>query len=84
MSFSSKFYSLDKKVLLNQKDLNIINNNSDKHFVISEPKPQQNSNYNPSNYHNKFCNINENNENNKFGNLNSCSDYSVIVSRIVR
>ena len=78
MSFSSKFYSLDKKVLLNQTELAITSNKSGKQFIIPEPKPEEISNYNPSNYHNKFCNINDNNINNKFGNLNSCSDYSTI------
>ena len=78
MSFSSKFYSLDKKVLLNQTELNILSNNQQEpNFEITEPKPKEISNYNPSNYHNKFCNINDNNingninDNNINGNINS-------------
>lgn len=70
MSYSSKFYSLDNEVIKNQKET--INRN----FIIHEPKKEENElNFKPSNYNNKFCNLG--NKYN-FGELNSCTEYSTL------
>jgi hypothetical protein len=70
MSFSSKYYSLDKEVLSNQKNLKTkyISN-----VIIPEPEIYTEDKFNPSNYYSNLCNVNEDNI---FGNLNSCSDKS--------
>ena len=73
MSFSSKFYSLDKQVLQNEKIIE--NNNNTKKINIVEPKDEKYKSFRPSNYYNSICSIDE--ETN-FGALNSCSDFSTV------
>lgn len=73
MSFSSKFYSLDKEVLQNEKIIQ--NNNNTKKINIVEPKNEEYQSFRPSNYYNKVCSIDEDT---KFGALNSCSNFSTI------
>ena len=68
MSFSSKYYSLDKEVLSNQKNLK---NKYISNVIIPEPEIYTEDKFNPSNYYSNLCNVNEDNN---FGNLNSCSD----------
>ena len=67
MSFSSKYYSLDKEVLSNQKNLK---NKYISNVIIPEPEIYIDNKFNPSNYYSNLCNVNEYN----FGNLNSCTD----------
>jgi len=68
MSFSSKYYSLDKEVLSNQKNLK---NKYISNVIIPEPEIYKEDKFNPSNYYSNLCNVNEDNI---LGNLNSCSD----------
>ena len=75
MSFSSKFYSLDKQVLQNQKIIKNNNNNNNNKINIIEPKNEEYQSFRPSNYYNNVCSIDEDT---KFGALNSCSNFSTI------
>ena len=68
MSFSSKYYSLDKEVLSNQK---ILKNKYISNVIIPEPEIYTEDKFNPSNYYSNLCNVNEDGN---FGNLNSCLD----------
>jgi hypothetical protein len=70
MSFSSKYYSLDKEVLSNRKNLK---NKYISNVIIPEPQMYTEDKFNPSNYYSNLCNVNGDNN---FGNLNSCSDKS--------
>jgi hypothetical protein len=74
---SSKYYQLDKKVLLN--DTKIIKNKNNikniKNLIIPEPKKIKDEKYKPSNYFLDLYNINDNLNSNK-ANINyKDSDY---------
>ena len=72
MSFSSKYYSLDKEVLSNQKNnQKNLKNKYISNVIIPEPEIYKEDKFNPSNYYSNLCNVNEDNI---LGNLNSCSD----------
>lgn len=65
---SSRYYQLDKKVLLNDTEI-IKNKKNIKNLIIPEPKKIKDEKYKPSNYFLDLCNIKDN-----FGKLNSCSN----------
>jgi hypothetical protein len=71
MSYSSKYYTLDKNVLLNQEELNILKRNKIPEPKLIIPKPEDpNKKFEASNFFDKNCNFEENTG--RFGKLNSC------------
>jgi hypothetical protein len=71
MSYTSKYYNLDKQVLLNQEELNILKKDKKPEPKLIIPQSEeQNKKFEAYNYFDNNCNFEDNN--NRFGKLNSC------------
>ena len=71
MSYTSKYYTLDKNVLLNQKELNILKTKKNPEPKLIIPKlGEQNKKFEAFNYFDNNCNFEVNTG--RFGKLNSC------------
>jgi len=71
MSYTSKYYTLDKSVLLNQEELNILKTKKNPEPKLIIPKSEEhNKKFEAFNYFDNNCNFEENTG--RFGKLNSC------------
>ena len=70
-SYTSKYYTLDKNVLLNQEELNILKTKKNPEPKLIIPKSEdQNKKFEAYNYFDTNCNFEDNSG--RFGKLNSC------------